>query len=558
MAKRKAIDAESPIASKPETSKKVKTNGVGKSAKTQTTTKVTPKTVIEKGIKSKDDSKSRATSKSSPETKVVPTPKSAKKTAEANGSSKAASNTHDGPVTIQIIAGSYDRVLHGVTATLQDPTSSSKNPSETSNSATFADTFLFNAHTSAIRCLALSPPSAPAPGQGQRVMLATGSTDERVNVYHLSAHPPSAKPSPDAELISRLASRPIRESARNRELGTLLHHSSTVTKLAFPTRGKLLSASEDSTVAVTRTRDWSLLSTIRAPVPRAYGRPSGDTAAFGAAPSGVNDFAVHPSLKVMISVSKGERCMRLWNLVTGKKAGVLDFGRDMLAQVGESRRSTGEGRRVVWGSTAAGGDEFAVAFDRDVLVFGMDSKVRCRVMPDVRTKIHGVTYVPLGDGEAAASVLALSTEDGRVLFFSTATDDLITSTPGGEEATSEKAPLPRARLLAQVGGKGTGVTSRVKDFKVMRAEGAPGVLYIVTASSDGTLRVWDLACAELETAGEKTDENKEPVGRLLGTFETQNRITCLEAFVMIPRPEGVEESEDEDDEEEDSEDSEDE
>jgi protein MAK11 len=33
------------------------------------------------------------------------------------------------------------------------------------------------------------------------------------------------------------------------------------------------------------------------------------------------------------------------------------------------------------------------------------------------------------------------------------------------------------------------------------------------------------------------------VGRLLGMYETQNRITCVEAFVMIPRPLGAEESE---------------
>ena len=35
----------------------------------------------------------------------------------------------------------------------------------------------------------------------------------------------------------------------------------------------------------------------------------------------------------MVTVSKGERCMRLWNLVTGKKAGVLNFSRDVLHSV---------------------------------------------------------------------------------------------------------------------------------------------------------------------------------------------------------------------------------
>lgn len=550
MAKRKRQSApDGASAPQPEAAKKFKIGGSEKPAKIQATPKAAPKTVTTKKIP-------KLTSDSTIKAKPKP--------AESKGAEQKTPAPSDDPITIQIITGSYDRVLHGVTATIHPASSppSAAPDSPPFAAATFADSFLFNAHTSAVRCLALSPPSAPVPGQGQRVMLATGSTDERVNVYHLSAHPPTARPSPDAELLSRIAARPIRESARNRELGTLLHHASSVTRLAFPTRGKLLSASEDSTVAVTRTRDWSLLSTIKAPVPRVLGRPSGDTAPLGGTPSGVNDFAVHPSLKVMISVSKGERCMRLWNLVTGKKAGVLDFGRELLAEVGEGRRSTGEGRRVVWG----GGEEFAVGFDRDVLVFGMDSKVRCKVMLDARTKIHEVAYVPLGaagDDDDDASVLALSTEDGRVLFFSTATENLVASSAEDAAAApgAKNTPLPRARQLAQVGGRDAGVTGRVKDFRVVRAEGAPGVLYVVAASSDGTLRVWELARTELETTrSEKAKaaaaENKQSVGRLLGTYETQNRITCVEAFVMIPRPEGVEESEDEADEGDEAEDSE--
>lgn len=457
-----------------------------------------------------------------PNTTKTPKPTTVKSTSKRTGS----------PVTIQIIAGSYDRVLHGCTATIQP-----------SSQVSFADSFLFNAHTSAVRCLALSPPSAPVPGQSQKVMLATGSTDERINVYNLSAHPPSTKASPDQELLSTIARRPILENSKNRELGTLMHHSSTVTRLSFPTRSKLLSSSEDSTIAVTRVRDWSLLSTIKAPVPAVSGRPSGDTAPMGGTPSGVNDFAVHPSMKVMISVSKGERCMRLWNLVTGKKAGVLDFGRAVLQEIGEGRHSTGEGRRVVWGTSADSGDEFAVGFDRDVLVFGMDSKVRCRVMPDARTKIHEFSYVRLGD-DSEDTVFAVSTEDGRVLFFSTRVEDL----EQPEAPEGKAAPLPRAKLLAQVGGKAASVTGRVKDFKVMRSDDAPGVWFVVAASSDGKLRLWELPQEELEPrAGKEAPQ----AGKLLGTHDTQNRITCVEAFVMIPRPEGVEESEDELQEEED-------
>jgi protein MAK11 len=332
-----------------------------------------------------------------------------------------------------------------------------------------------------------------------------------------------------ADELGLAAGRPIAEDSRNRELGSLLHHGAAVTQLAFPTRGKLLSAAEDSTVGVTRTRDWALLSSVRVPIPKAVGRPSGDTAAQGAEPHGVNAFAVHPSMKLMISVSKGERAMRLWNLLTGKKAGVLNFAKEVLAQVGEGRHSTGEGRRVVWG-TSGGEDEFAVAFERDILVFGMDSQPRCRVMGTQKTKVHQLVYIPLQEG-GDDTLLAVSTEDGRILFFSTSADHLATS-------DSETSALPVAKLVAQLGGKAAGIAGRVKDFSILPVHGERS-WYIVTGGSDGRLRVWCVQLAELQSK-----EAEKQVGKLLGVYETHNRITCLGAFIMIPRPEGEEDIDD--------------
>ncbi|KAI3337142.1 WD repeat domain-containing protein [Xylariaceae sp. AK1471] len=450
---------------------------------------------------------------------------------------KASDDLHSaGPVTIQIITGSYDRVLHGLTATILP-----------NDQVEFADTFLFNAHSSAIRCLAISPPSAPEPGKIQKVMLASGSSDERINVYHISAHPPKRK---DKDILSSIAPRKILENPKNRELGTLLHHSSTITALSFPTKSKLISASEDSSIAVTRTRDWSLLSAIKVPRPKPQGRPSGDTAALDGIPAGVNDFAVHPSMKLMISVSKGERCMRLWNLMTARKAGVLNFSRDILQEAGESKHSPGEGRKVVWGTTEKG-DEFCVGFDRDVIVFGMDSTPKCRVMPEPRRKIHQFCYIST-DLRTDSSLLAVSTEDGKILFFSTNTDDLSL-----EESTTDKGTekLPVAKLVAQVGGKEAGVTGRIKDFAICKVSGQQGnELLIPTGSSDGKIRLFKLSVKDL--AEERKEKAPIQIGKLLGTYETQNRVTCLSAFAMIPRPEGVEDSDDEFDDEGEEEDDE--
>ncbi len=261
--------------------------------------------------------------------------------------------------TIQIVTGSYERVLHGFTATLP-------NPLKADSKATFADSFLIQGHSSAIRCLALSPSSTTTDStQPQKIILASGSSDERINLYHLSATPP---PQGVRDAPNTAAAGAISEDPKNRELGSLLHHSSGISALCFPTRAKLLSAAEDNTIAVTRTRDWTVLSTIKAPIPKALGRPSGDTAPPGGVPSGVNNFAIHPSMKLMVSVGKGEKCMRLWNLVTGKKAGVLTFGKEILQGVGEGRWGSGEGRKVEWDSK---GEEFIVGFERGAVTFGM-------------------------------------------------------------------------------------------------------------------------------------------------------------------------------------------
>ena len=284
-------------------------------------------------------------------------------------------------VTLQIVTGSYESVLHGFTAAVSPSSFDSKAtdkkqkdeaPTADPSLVQFSDTFLFEAHASAIRCLALSPmPSAAEVGsEAQKITLASGSSDERINLYSLSAHAPAA--GEDFPSIPSLSGQQILENPKNRELGTLLHHDASVSSLSFPSRSKLLAASDDNSISVTKTRDWTVVSTIKAPRPKVQGRPSGDTAPPGGSPAGVNDFAVHPSMKVMLSVGKGEKCMRLWNLVTGKKAGVLNFTREMLMGVKEGKWSTGEGRKIIWNSK---GEEFAVAFEWGAVVFGIVSVV---------------------------------------------------------------------------------------------------------------------------------------------------------------------------------------
>lgn len=468
------------------------------------------------------------------------TPKSPAKTVK---STETPSQTPNAALTVQVITGSYERVLHGFTAGIPAAAIKSNDASSKKSASTIQciDTFLFEAHGSAIRCLALSPMPKPTDkAEAQKVILASGATDERINLYSVSAAPPAVND--DYPTVPTLAGNKILENPKNRELGSLLHHSATISSLTFPSRSKLLAGAEDNTISVSKTRDWTVVSTIKAPNPKVYGRPSGDTAPPGAAPSGVNHFAVHPSMKLMLSVGKGEKCMRLWNLVTGKKAGVLNFDRELLTSVNENKWGSGEGRRIAWNTA---GEEFAVAFEWGAVVFGIDSTPKCRVVPAPRSKIHQMKYVSLpGDGEQTTDFLAVSTEDGRLLFYST---DKLQKVEENADST-----IPHATPVAQVGGKQAGFPGRIKDFEILSLETQPkelrdGIL-VVTGNSEGVVRIWKVTSKDLTSDSKETRQ----VGSILTSYETGNRITCLASFIMLPEedPETLLDSEDDDEEEE--------
>ncbi|KAJ5973581.1 hypothetical protein N7481_010791 [Penicillium waksmanii] len=484
-------------------------------------------------------------------------PKAGKSTESPAKTAKSAptpSSAPDAALTVQVVTGSYERVLHGFTAGI--PASSLSSMKETTKdsapSVQCVDSFLFEAHGSAIRCLALSP-LPKANEQNQSVIMASGATDERINLYSLSAAPPAIND--DYPTVPTLAGNKILENPKNRELGSLLHHSASISSLSFPSRSKLLAGAEDNNISVSKTRDWTVISTIKAPRPKVQGRPSGDTAPPGAEPSGVNHFAVHPSMKVMLSVGRGEKCMRLWNLVTGKKAGVLNFNRDILQSVREGKWSSGEGRRIAWNPA---GEEFAVAFEWGAVVFGVDSEPKCRVLPEPRSKVHEMKYVPRSaENDKTGDLLAVSTEDGRVIFYST--------TELQQVEDEEESKIPYATPVAQIGGKQAGFPGRVKDFTVLSLEGQAKDIrddfLVVTGNSEGIVRIWkvdgkNLATPKKTKGSKKSKDTAIPqIGNLVSTYETGNRITCLASFIMLPAedPSNLFDSEEESDEEEEEE-----
>ena len=179
-------------------------------------------------------------------------------------------------------------------------------------------------------------------------------------------------------------------------------------------------------------------------------------------------------------------------------------------------------------------------------------------MPTPRTKIHHVHYIPIGRAKSVNSrsdVLAVSTEDGRILFYSSTASKV----PETDEPQSNQTDY-LCHPICQLGGKQSGLTGRIKDFEVLEVPKTYSTtlcFLVITAGSDGIIRIWNLTEKELNMdidpviskslsnigSNGKTDvgtSNTEgklesqscQVGDLLGSYETGRRITCLKAFVM--------------------------
>ena len=151
------------------------------------------------------------------------------------------------------------------------------------------------------------------------------------------------------------------------------------------------------------------------------------------------------------------------------------------------------------------------------------------------------------DSVANKDILAVSTEDGRILFYST-----IVTSNSKSTAPSSRPEIPICEAVGQLGGAAEGLTSRIKDFEILSQPDSQSML-VVTGSSDGAIRLWLLDQAELTDKSSVLEGSMEnayespsdvghvnangvstitQVGSLLGSYEAGNRITCLKAFVM--------------------------
>ncbi|KAK0501664.1 WD40-repeat-containing domain protein [Armillaria luteobubalina] len=325
------------------------------------------------------------------------------------------------PSTFKIVAGSYEKLLYG----LEGRVSGDDNQLEYH----LKPIFIFPAHVSCIKAVAVSPSGGK--------WLATGSSDEIIKVWDLR---------------------------RKKEIGGLMHHEGSITHLSFPSRGHLLSASEDGTLCLFRARDWAVLRSLK-----------GHKGC-------VNCVAVHPSGKVALSVGK-DRTLRMWDLMRGKGCASTKLGK--------------EGEIVRW---SVSGSLFIVQSGSTIDVYNTDMSLLHTIKHPSR--LHDAKFCKRVDSDE--EVLLVGAEDKKLTIYDVSNDP-------------EKPPTIVSLMV--------GHENRIKAVQTLSialpASKRTSTTIVCTASSDGKIHVYDLAA--LDKTSEKVQEI-EPVA----VYDSKGtRLTCI-------------------------------
>lgn len=319
----------------------------------------------------------------------------------------------------RIMVGSYEHNLLCLSLTMKGK-----------NEPVFTPIFHFQAHALSIKSIDIA-----------KRYLVTGSNDEHIRIYDLQ---------------------------KRKELGTLLSHQGTVTTLRFSSEtteenleksGKwLLSGSEDGKIIIWRTKDWEMFGTLKGHQGR------------------INDLDIHPSGRLAISVST-DKTVRLWNLLTAKKAAVLKIkGRDHLGQSGETVRWSTDGKHFVVGLLT---QLFVYAVGDEVeLVKKISFKTTLMCMEILN--IQGTEYLVTGHSNGAIEFLTVA------------------------KALSEENPEPEFVLR--------GHSNRVKGMAYFCNSETSDIPYLVSVSSDGKIVVWDLS---------------ESVRDQVAVYDSGERLNCI-------------------------------
>ncbi|CAG8534911.1 9647_t:CDS:2 [Cetraspora pellucida] len=318
-----------------------------------------------------------------------------------------------------IVVGSYERILYGINGRWVK--SDQNNFDKCKPSLHFDPTFIFPAHIGCIKAVAV----------GSRY-LASGSTDEVIKLYDIK---------------------------KRKELGSLLQHEGSITTIQFYNKTHMISGSEDGTLCIWRTKDWECLKVLKGHKGR------------------VNSVDIHPSGKIALSVSS-DKTVRLWNFLTGRKAGVNKLGR--------------EGEMVLWNPT---GDHYAILMGQEINIYNItDGQVTQNFQLNSRYLcMQYFAHETLGD------LLITGSEDKTVRVYNVKNGDIIATYMGHK--------------------------SRIKDISIIYSIPpmySTPLSLLTSISSDGVINVWILD--EIWSNKEREDVT---ITTPLASYNTKSRLTCV-------------------------------
>lgn len=411
--------------------------------------------------------------------------------------------------TFKIVAGSYERLLYGLEATVE-PSSSDADASSAKNASTSFDVslkpiFTFPAHISSIRTVATAGADSK--------WLATGGTDEIVKVWDLR---------------------------KQREVGQLTGHEGTITSLVFASRTYLMTTSADSHINLYRTRDWALLRTLKGHIGR------------------INSASPHPTGRLALSVGS-DRTIRMWDLMRGQAAASTRIG----IEADLVRWDTLGTRFVVLAYRQA------MIFKTDMTKFAeLEEKRRIgdvcffRVK-DAAGKERELFFAGLEDGLVKVFDLDAKITDEATQVKAAATEGEEEESSDAEDEGEEEDLTPLVEVGRLVGHK-----NRVRSVAVLpvlvasasgkgkqKAQDRARSYVAVTISSDGFFRTFDLSAIvnQLSSTERSLAEYAEQVVSVESNaqFDTKGtRLTCLTAVGLAGTANtsvGLEEEDDEED-----------
>ncbi|KAG5362039.1 Protein MAK11 [Yarrowia sp. C11] len=343
----------------------------------------------------------------------------------------------------RIVTGSYEHNLFCVSLLL-------------GTSPVFSPIFHFTPHIQSIKTLATS---------GR--YLVSGSADENIRIYDLQ---------------------------KRKELGTLTHHSGTITALEFYKRKWLLTAGEDGKIFVLRTKDWEVLAELKGHARVAVGK----------AKVGVVDISVHPTGRLALSVGQ-DRKLILWNLMTAKKASVMACYPDVL--------------KVAWNLA---GDRYAVTYTTSISFFSPETGKLVGSIRSPKDGLYHSEYVSI-DGK---EYFAFSNSRGVIRFVDTHEFE-------GKINDSKSEFMVDDEEIDSFSFKVQPHATRVKDFSFIVPDNVPEGkdrhVYMTSVSTDSKLVVTDMNTRET-----------------VGAYNTGDRLNCcvmvqedveLEIKKALPMPE---------------------